>query len=464
MSSLRSLLPALLACLLTVRLIGATAATPDFSGETARQPSDWLRQAVVYEAFPRAFSSTGDFAGMTARLGELRELGVDVVWLMPIHPIGKKLRKGSIGSPYAVRDYYGIHPNYGGPKDLRKLVSTAHGLGMKVILDVVLNHSAWDNALLTQHPEFYKRDAAGKIIPPVADWTDVAGFNYASPGLRSYMITMLKHWVTEFGIDGFRCDVAGMVPVDFWNEARAALEAVKPDVLMLAEASQPDLLLKAFDFDYAWPFHGTLNEVLLQGKPATALQRSWEETRAKFPKGSLHLRISDNHDEARAVARFGIRGALAASVLMFTLDGVPLLYNGMEVGDATESGAPALFEPLPIFWQPKERPPLRDLYRELIRVRKAHPAFQTHQVEWLANSRPEDVVSFRRADAKEEFIVVINLSSRPVSARVPATPGATYRALPFPGTTEPASSDLGDLKLGTYEWRVFQRTVAGEKR
>ncbi|MBL9192849.1 MAG: DUF3459 domain-containing protein [Opitutaceae bacterium] len=461
MRRLRTLLPALLlACTLATRLTAAGTAIPDLSAQKARPPSDWLRQAVVYEAFPRAFSATGDFAGLTARLGELRELGVDVVWLMPIHPIGKKLRKGSIGSPYAVRDYYGIHPNYGGPKDLRALVTTAHRLGMKVILDVVLNHSAWDNPLIARHPEYYKRDASGQIVPPVADWTDVAGFNYASPGLRTYMITMLKHWVTEYGIDGYRCDVAGMVPVDFWNEARAALEKVKPDILMLAEASQPDLLLNAFDFDYAWPFHGALNDVLLQGKPATALQRSWEETRAKFPKGSVHLRISDNHDEARAVARFGIRGALAASVLMFTLDGVPLLYNGMEVGDATESGAPALFEPLPIFWQPKERPPLRELYRELIRVRKAHPAFQTNQVEWLANSRSDDVVSFRRVDAKDDFLVVINFSSRPVPVRVTVAPGAPYRALSFPGMGEPTSSDPTDLKLGTYEWRIFHRANA----
>src|SRR5262249_51567186 len=156
----------------------------------------------------------------------------------------------------------------------------------------------------------------------------------------------------------------------FWEEARVELTKLKPDIMMLAEASKPELLVKAFDADYAWPLHGTLNNVLLNGAPATEVKKSWEESRQQFPHGSLHMRISDNHDEARAVARFGVRGALAASVLMFSLDGVPLLYNGMEAGDATESGAPALFEKLPVFWEPKDRPPLRDIYRDLIKLRK----------------------------------------------------------------------------------------------
>ena len=338
-------------------------AQQDYSKLNARTSPAWVRDGVIYEIFPRNFSASGDFNGITAKLDELRDLGVNILWLMPIHPNGEKLKKGTFGSPYAVKDYYGIHPDYGTTNDFKNLIVESHKRGMKVIIDLVANHTAWDSVMMAT-PEFYKRDANGKITPPVPEWTDVAGLNYANPKLREYIIAMLKHWVTEFDLDGFRCDVAGMVPTDFWEQARIELQKVKPDIFMLAEASKPELLVRAFDADYAWPMHSTLNKIFLEGTPASELKRSWEESQRQFPKGALHLRISDNHDEARAVARFGIRGALAAQVLMLTLDGVPLFYNGMEVGDAAESGDPALFEKLPIFWSPKERPPLRQIYRD----------------------------------------------------------------------------------------------------
>ena len=273
-------------------------------------------------------------------------MGVNIVWLMPIHPLGEKMRKGTLGSPYAVRDYYAINPDYGTEDDLKHLVAEAHKRDMKVILDVVANHTAWDNVMM-EHPEFYKQDASGKVIPPVPEWTDVAGLNYNNPKLREYMIAMLKHWIdpTTFDVDGFRCDVAYEVPTSFWEQARTELTKVKPDMMMLAEASKPELLTNAFDLDYSWPLLATLNDVLQKGAPASDLKRSWEESRKQFPpRLTAPSSCSDNHDEFRAVARFGLKGALAASALMFGLDGVPLIYNGMEVGDATESGDPALFE------------------------------------------------------------------------------------------------------------------------
>lgn len=454
----RYLLRSSLTCLFTL-LVAALAADRDYSKETARRAPDWLRSALIYELYPRNFSAEGNFNGITARLDELKDLGVDVLWLMPIHPIGEKLRKGTLGSPYAVRDYYGINPDYGTADDLKRLVTAAHQRQMRVILDVVLNHSAWDNVLITQHPEFYKQDTAGKIIPPVPEWTDVAGFNYAHAGLRAYMIGMLKHWVTEFGIDGFRCDVAHMVPVDFWDEARAALEAARPDVFMLAEASTPALLLKAFDLDYSWPLHGTLNQVLLQGAPVTDLRRSWEESLRQFPQGSLHLRIADNHDEARAVARFGVRGALAASAFMFLLDGVPLLYNGMEVGDATESGDPALFEKLPVFWKPKERPPLRETYRDLIKLRRQYAPFRSDRLIWLRNSQEADVATFLRLDDRDEFVVVVNFSNRPVVGWVEVMHDREFTPVKMGGMPEAPSTGFPLYRLTGFEWRVYHRTV-----
>ncbi len=444
---------------LAATLIALHAADRDFSREKARTAPDWLRRAIVYEVYPRAFSAEGTFNGITARLDELRDLGVDILWVMPIHPIGEKLRKGSLGSPYAVRDYYGVNPEFGSPDDLKRLVRAAHDRGLKVILDVVLNHSAWDNVLITQHPEFYKRDAGVAIVPPVREWTDVAGFDYTHAGLRSYMIAMLSHWVTAFGVDGFHCDVAHMVPVDFWEQARTALEQVKPDVLMLAEASQPALLLKAFDFDYSWPLHGQLNDVLLRGAPASELRRSWEESLRTFPTGSLHLRIADNHDEARAVARFGIRGALAASVLMFTLDGIPLLYNGMEAGDATESGDPALFEKLPVFWHSKERPPLREIYRDLIKLRKTRAPFTSDRLIWLRNSNENDLVSFMRLDDQDEFVVLINFSNRPQLGWVQVLNDHQFKPVKIAGMPDAPDREFPLCRFQGFEWRIYHRAA-----
>jgi cyclomaltodextrinase len=261
-------------------------------------------------------------------------------------------------------------------------------------------------------------------------------------------------------VDGFRCDVAANVPTDFWETARTQVEAVKPDILMLAEASQPDLMVKAFDVDYAWPLLGTLNDVLLRGAPASKLRASWEESRRQFPRDSLHMRITDDHDEPRAIVRFGMRGALAASVLMFTLDGVPLLYNGMEVGDATESGDPALFEKLPIFWSPKDRPPFRTIYRDLIRLRKEHAAFRNTQVSWLRSSNEECLAAFQRADDKEEFVVVINLSSRAVNGRVDVGNSGEFKPVQIAGMPKVPDQDFPSVHLGGFDWRIYQRRLA----
>ncbi|SPE55135.1 Alpha amylase catalytic region [Verrucomicrobia bacterium] len=444
--------------LLTLLLAGPSlAGAQDVSRQTARSSPAWVRDGVVYEIFERDFSPAGDFNGITARLGELKDLGVNILWLMPIHPVGQKLRKGTFGSPYAVRDYYAINPDYGTEADLKRLVTQAHERGLKVILDMVANHTAWDCVLMA-HPEFYKQDASGKIVPPVKEWSDVAGLNYGNPKLCEYMLAMLKHWIDPagFDLDGFRCDVAEMVPTRFWEEARAELTKVKPDIVMLAEASKPELLVKAFDLDYSWPLHSTLNDVLLRGAPASMFRRSWEESRRQFPLGALHMRISDDHDEPRAVARFGVNGALAASVFMFSLDGVPLLYNGMEAGDATESGDPALFEKLPIFWHPKDRPPLREIYQGLIRLRHEHPAFRNDRVVWLPNSDEADLVTLLRSDDKEEFVTIVNFSNRPLNGSVQVAHEQEFKPVNIPGAA-PCPKEFPRFHLHGFEWRIYQR-------
>src|SRR6267154_272050 len=241
-------------------LISATGraqqSQPNVAKAMARPARDWVREGVIYEVYPRAFSAEGNFRGITVQLDRLKTLGVTIVWLMPIHPIGQEKKKGTIGSPYAVRDYYAINPDYGTKDDLKQLIREAHKRRMKVIIDIVANHTSWDSVMM-KWPEFYRHDAAGKITYP-HDWFDVAQLNYDNPKLREYMTEMLEFWIREFDLDGFRCDVAGDVPTDFWEKARSELDKIKPDIFMLAEAHKPELEMKAFELDYSWPLHSAL--------------------------------------------------------------------------------------------------------------------------------------------------------------------------------------------------------------
>src|SRR5229473_736965 len=397
----------------------------DIAKEQARSTRDWVRDGVIYEIFPRAFSPQGNFNGVTARLDDLKALGVNILWLMPIHPIGQEKKKGTIGSPYAVRDYYGINPDYGTKEDFKRLVTEAHNRGMKVLIDIVANHTSWDSVLM-KHPEFYVHDSQGRITYP-HDWSDVAKLNYDNPDLRRYMTDMLKYWIREFDLDGFRCDVAEEVPTDFWENARVELERVKPDIVMLAEAHKAELLRKAFDFDYSWPLHSALTNVLQGRDRASVLRDEWGKEFREWPRGALHMRFSDNHDERRAIARFGEPAALAASALMFTLDGIPLLYNGMEVGDTTESGAPALFEKLPVFWPIAERrPEFPRFYKQMMALRRSSSALRRGSLEWLHNSDESRVVTYLRSAAEDQILVTINFSNQPFFGSVAITNGQSF--------------------------------------
>ncbi|MBK6799818.1 MAG: hypothetical protein IPG76_24370 [Acidobacteria bacterium] len=219
------------ATIFAVLRISVPAQTRDFSKEKARQIPSWIRDAVIYELNPRTFSQAGNFNGITERLDELKSLGVTIIWLMPVHPSGIEKKKGTIGSPYAVRDYYAVNPDYGSQDDFRRLITEAHKRGLKIIIDVVANHTSWDSVMM-KDPGLYKRDAKGNILSPF-DWSDVAALDYNNRELRKYMIEMLKFWLREFDLDGYRCDVAGLVPTDFWEEARPELEKVKKISLCL---------------------------------------------------------------------------------------------------------------------------------------------------------------------------------------------------------------------------------------
>jgi cyclomaltodextrinase len=460
----------ILALTASAALAHAADATPRGA---ARQSPEWLRDAVVYEVFPRAFSATGDFKGVTAQLDRLEQLGVTVIWLMPIHPTGKLKAKGSLGSPYAVRDYDAINPEYGTADDLRQLVAAAHARGMKVFIDVVANHTAWDSVLMARHADWYTRDSAGRIVPPNPDWVDVADLDFSRPALRQYMNDMMVRWLRDFGIDGFRCDYASGVPTDFWEALRPELDEVRPGLAFLAESDDPALLRSAFDIDYAWDFYHAMSDALAGRKPASFLREVWQRAEARYPQGALRLRFTDNHDQLRVTAQAGLPAALAASAVMFTLDGVPLLYNGMEVGDAVESLAPALFERAPIQWEVAERrPQVAPYYQALATLRRAHPAFTRGAVRWLANGDEQRVLSFERSAAGESLVIVVNLSSVSYAGGVDVT--GTYRDITpdpvvnaFSAPPRDASSAprrdarraaaLPDIHLAPWEARVFRR-------
>jgi glycosidase len=443
----------------------------DFSKVDARPARDWVRDGVIYQIFPRNFSAEGNFNAITTQLDRLKDLGVTILWLMPIHPIGQEKKKGTIGSPYAVRDYYAINPDYGTKDDLKRLISEAHKRSLRVIIDIVANHTAWDSVLM-KHPDWYKHDAKGNITYPY-DWYDIAALNYANPELRRYMTEMLKYWIRDFDLDGFRCDVAGEVPTEFWENARAELDKIKPDIFMLAEAHKPDLEVKAFELDYSWPLHSALTDVLQGRAPAAELRAAWEKESGEWPRGALHLRFSDNHDERRAIARFGEPAALAASVLMFTLDGVPLIYNGMEVGDTTESGAPALFEKLPIFWAiAARRPEFPRFYWQITRLRSQHDALRRGSMTWLRNSDASRVVSYERSGKGEDIVVVINFSNRPFVGSVEVASGQSFQDItpdvrpplppdaPAPEVAKRARiNSLPSIAIDAWGYRIFIRRM-----
>ncbi len=449
MKRIKAALPALAAGL---SLIAAgSQAAPLAASQAPPVTPAWVRQAVVYEVNFGVFSPTGDLRGVEARLPDLQRLGVTTVWLMPINPVGKVK---SIGSPYCVRDYFGINPKLGTSEDLHHLVRAAHARHMKVILDIVANHTAWDNSLITSHPEFYKHDALGNIISPNADWKDVAGLDYKSPGLRLYMAGVLKYWLRAFDVDGFRCDSAGLVPTAFWETASAEARKVKPDMLMLAEGDDKDLQDRAFDLDYDWRLLGGIYAVMTGGAPATHIQEILAEERTGYAGRALHMQISDDHDERRATVKYGRRGALAASALMLTLDGVPLLYNGMEVGDTGEK---------PIVWEGARQAKTFRFYQQMLALRRAHPALQQGVTQWLTNTDPAHLLTYVRRGGGEEFLVAINLSSKPVAATVDKTAGMQgWRDVP-PALEMHGASPKGSgsappaLSLEGYGIRLFQR-------
>ena len=382
----------------------------------ALKSADWVRDAIIYEVYLRSFSKEGTFAGLEKRLPDLQRLGVTVLWLMPIHPVGVKNRKGTLGSPYAVQDYYGINPEFGTLQDFRHLLNAVHKKGMKLIIDLVANHTSWDSKLITEHPEWFTKDSSGKIVSPNADWTDVADLDYSNPDLRRYMIDMMIYWVRDVGIDGFRCDVAEMVPTDFWEAARARLNRIKP-VMMLSEGSIPEHHMKAFDLTYSWNIYNGLNLVIHGQKPATLFDNLLKAESLQFPVGSLRMRFNTNHDknawDAPAIEKYGPQGLKLSAVLINILPGVPLIYTGEEVANDRRL---SLFEKVNVDWSRSNE--MGELYQQLFQMRKAHKALSRGEMIKVHSSLDHDIYAFFRVAGKDKVLTMLNFSSEPLIASI----------------------------------------------
>ena len=377
---------------------------------------DWVKSATLYELNIRQFSEEGNFQAVEKQLPRLKKMGIDIIWLMPVHPIGEIHRKGTLGSYYAVKDYLAINPEFGTEAEFKNLVDAIHEHGMYVILDWVANHTSWDNALMTTNPEWYRKSRKGTFQSTRwRDYDDIIELDYSSPDLREYMTEALKFWVQKYNIDGYRCDIASFVPIDFWENVRMELDAIKP-VFMLAEAEDKDLHRKAFDATYNWSLWNILHHIATNNLSAKTLTEAYlAEHVSIFPKAGIRMNFIDNHDknswEGTPTANFG-EALNAANVFTILMDGIPMIYNGQEAGLDRPL---AFFEKDPIVWQWHEN---LTLYTTLFALKHKSQALWNGQhggeIVRIMNDRMDQVVSFVREKNGDKVIAIINLSKDPV--------------------------------------------------
>lgn len=415
----------------------------------------WCTDATIYQINQRQFTPEGTFRAAEAHLPRIRDLGVDIVWLMPVNPIGEQNRKGPLGSPYAVQDYLAVNPEFGDLDDLQHFVGVAHELGLHVILDWVANHTAWDNVLVQQHPEWYARDWKGDFCPtPWWDWDDVIDLDYSNEGLREYMTEAMKFWVREAGVDGFRCDVAGYVPVDFWDNVRRELDEIKP-VFLLAEWEARDLHTRAFDATYAWSWNETLHKIAHGKVDVEALKVYYAWNERAWPRDSIRMTFVSNHDknawEGTEYEQFG--AALTAAIVLSVVgEGMPLIYNGQEAGSDKRL---AFFDKDQIDWREHEQ---GELYRTLFALKKAHPALWNGaaggRMVRVPNDAESKVLSFVRAVSGDRVFGAFNFTAEPVTVQLGDGPQPGAWADAFTG--EPVSlAANGPMTLPAWGHRVL---------
>jgi glycosidase len=434
--------------------------------QQARPAPDFMRGSVIYQVWMRSFTPEGTLHATTSHLQHIADLGATIVYLSPLNVHGYPSVFGP-STPYEIKDYDAIDPEYGTEADLKALVAQAHKLGLKVILDIVFSHSANDNVLL-HNPGFFRRTPEGALI--MSRWKTIQP-DFKNPQVRDYFRNNMLHWIKDVGVDGFRADVAGAVPADFWDEAREAMDKVNPNAIMLAESDVPEHHLKAFDISYNFPYYSAVQAVAVNGESAERVRQQWEKARAAFPRGTCLLRLNDNHDRNRANVVFGEKAALATSVLNFTLDGIPMLYNGQEVGDST---APQQQSHVAIrwdIWKPesqrrtsiaRQQNARLLVYKQLVQMRRGEAALTSDDLTWVDNSNRDGVVSFIRKKGKEEILVLVNLTNRiaKIDVDVPASDYAEARDL-LKNRIVPASLTAGKFscQLGAFDYLVAKRAT-----
>jgi 1,4-alpha-glucan branching enzyme len=393
---------------------------------------------VMYEVNIRAYSAAGDFQGVIDRLDNIKALGINTIWLMPIYPVGQLKSAGGLGSPYAVKDYLGVNPEFGNLDKLRELVQKAHDRNMAVILDWVANHTSWDNAWI-QNKSWYSQDAAGNIIiPPNTNWTDVAELNYDNADMRKAMIAAMKYWVLEANIDGFRCDAADFVPADFWKQALDELKAIKThQLIFLAEGSTVAEINAGFQMNYAWDFYTNMKAVYGQNKSASSIFTTHAAEYSVLPVGAKKLRYTTNHDvcayEGSPVELYnGVPGALSASVITVFTSSVPLIYSSQEVGRATEL---PFFTRDPIDWT--ANPAMEKQYEQLFTIYNGTQTFTKGTLKSYAN---DDVAVFKRVYNDEQYLVLVNVRGTQKTYTLDAE---------LQNTTWTSATDAGTITLST---------------
>jgi glycosidase len=432
---------------------------------TIRHPA-WATNASLYQVNIRQYTPEGTFRAFEAQLPRLQKMGVGILWLMPVQPIGVKNRKGTLGSQYSLQDYRGVNKEFGSKADLQHLLGEAHKLGMHVILDWVANHTSWDSELSKQHPDWFTKNARGQFQPPVADWQDVIDLDYSKPGLRQYMTQSMEYWVKDVGFDGFRCDVAGLVPTDFWNDTRAALEKTKP-VFMLAEWDElhdppflkkgeftpnTHLLEKAFDATYALKLHYLLDSIA-QGKRTTAALPGYFATERKmYPRGVYLMNFTSSHDvnswDNPEDVRLG-PNAQALAVVTTLLPGIPLVYSGQEAASRKKL---RFFDKDTIQWGNYSR---QAFYTTLLQLKKTNPALRNGDACATFRLLPTQPNGFAferaTADGKNRVLAVVNLTGQAQQFKTPAE-AATYTDV-FAGAGGPVREQF--IAVPAHGWRVL---------